>query len=33
MKRPANQEEVALAEMSEVEHMMQLVETDNVFGY
>jgi hypothetical protein len=33
MKRPANVEEIMLAEEAEMEHMMEVVETDNAFGY
>jgi intein/homing endonuclease len=33
MKRPANVEEMALANEAEVEHMMELAEVDNCFGY
>jgi len=33
LKRPANVEEIALAEMADAEHMMEVVELDNSFGY
>lgn len=33
MKRPANVEEIMLAEEAENEHMMEVVEYDNAFGY
>jgi hypothetical protein len=33
MKRPANVEEIMMAEEIDLEHIMQLAETDNAFGY
>ena len=33
MKRPANAEEIELAVEAEIEHELQLIESDNVFGY
>lgn len=33
MKRPANAEEVELAEEAEMEHQMEVLERDNAFGY
>ena len=33
MKRPANVEEMLMAEESEIEHMMQVTENDSAFGY
>lgn len=33
LKRPANAEEIALAEEADMEHEMMLVESDNLYGY
>jgi hypothetical protein len=33
MRRPANVEEIALADIAEAEHAMEMVESDNAFGY
>jgi hypothetical protein len=33
MKRPANVEEIAMAEEADVEHAMEVIESDNAFGY
>lgn len=33
LKRPANVEEVAMANEAEMEHIMEMTETDNAFGY
>jgi hypothetical protein len=33
MKRPANEEEVELAEQAELDHELSLVENDNLYGY
>jgi hypothetical protein len=33
LRRPANVEELLMADMAEAEHMMEIAETDNAFGY